>query len=320
MSTERDLAQIWMDKIVAADKPPALNIIGYDGEVIDRVVVPADLVGEARLVWLNAYIRDHHIHPDLREADVASLERADTYRGRWPYIHEATVKDEDGKARPEHQLPAYTRDDGDKYDLTAHLDYKYVTGKMTVGQDGAIEIRDDPTDPYPYLRGMLGVKNAAVGRETWTTFGSGELQQYRHYNKDGQLLHPGLGNTNRLDSSSPYGSMPLTQQAAALAVQSGDVGDETVEIEDTEYARLCAIRDRWLACADLRAEFCEALGAETVVEAAASATLAQLREWGGQATAALDWYNTLQYFVLTELITRLQTISRALASSESEEV
>ena len=315
---ERDLAQIWMDKIAAADKPPALNIIGYDGEVIDRVVVPAALVGEERLVWLNAYIRDHHVHPDLREADVTSLKREDAYRGRWPYVHAATVKDADGRIRPEHQLPAYTRQDGEQYDLTAHLDYKYVTGRMTVGKDGAIEIRDDPADPYPYLRGMLGVKNEAVGRKTWTTLGSGELSQYRHYDKGGDLLHPGVGNVERPDSSSPYSAavMPLTQQAVLRATDD----DTPIEIEDGEYARLCAVRDRWAACAALRSEFCTALGVETVEEAASVATLSQLKEWGEKVFAALEWHNGLQRAVLTELVSRLETIGRAVFQTPHEEV
>lgn len=319
---ERDLAQIWMDRIVAADKPPALNIIGYDGEVIDRVVVPAELVGEERLAWLNAYIRDRHVHPDLREADVSSLERADTYRGRYPYVFEATVKDADGKIRPEHQLPAYTRDDGDKYALTSHLDYKYVTARMYVGKDGALELRDDPSDPYPYLRGMLGVKNAAVGRKTWTTLGSGELTKYRHYDKDGNLLHPGVDNIDRPDSSSPYDApeplLPLTQSASARAAAAAD--DTLIEIEESEYSRLCGVRDRWTATAALRSEFCEALGVETVDEAAAKATLAQLSEWSRKVLASLSWYNGVQYAVLGELVARLETMSRALGSTKSEEV
>lgn len=319
---ERDLAQIWMDKIVAAGKPPALNIIGYDGEVIDRVVVPAELVGEARLVWLNAYIRDHHVHPDLREADVTSLNREDTYRGRYPYVLEATVKDADGKVRPEHQLPAYTRADGEQYDLTSHLDYKYVTSKMYVGKDGALELRDDPTDPYPYLRGMLGVRNAAIGRETWTTLGSGELAQYRHYDKNGNLLHVGSDNdTTWSDSSSPYTNMVQSVpegETSASAVSTED--DALIEIPDTEHMRLTAIKTRWEACAALRSEFCTALGEETVVEAAAKATLAQLKEWGGKVLAALGWYTGVQRAVLSELIARLETMSRALGSAASEEV
>lgn len=321
MSTERDLAQIWMDKIVAAGKPPALNIIGYDGEVIDRVVVPAELVGEERLAWLNAYIRDHHVHPDLREADVTSLKREDTYRGRYPYVLEATVKDADGKVRPEHQLPAYTRADGAQYDLTSHLDYKYVTSKMYEGKDGALELRDDPDDPYPYLRGMLGVRNAAIGRATWTTLGSGELAQYRHYDKDGNLLHPGANNAERPDSSSPSGApaplLPLTQMAASRAAAEEDA---LVEIEESEYTRLSAIKQRWEACAALREEFCTALGEETVVEAAARCTIAQLKEWAGEVMTALNWYNTLQRYVLDELIARLETMSRALGSVTSKEV
>lgn len=257
------------------------------------VDIPSELrgegKGEARLAYLNEYARDHFFHPDVRESTVGSLERADTYRSsRYPYIREATAVDADGKIRPgpQHQNPAFLRDDAEEYFATKHLDYKAVTGQIIFNDDGSIQIIDVPDDPYPYLNMFVMLSNPA--EKKWTTFGIAELANYSHKTLDGSVLYPnrsGCGYTttppSTQESPADYAEKPPLVVISVDELWSQMVGNSTemVEISDSEYNALLQNKAKYDAAYALRAEFCAAFGTADIKAAARAATAEQLMEW-----------------------------------------
>lgn len=141
-------------------------IYDWDDREIGRVLVPKGV--DARGI-VNEYIKTHLIHPQLREGvDHTSLARAMSYRGKYPWMAPAPVEDTTGAVA-----------DGEDYPLTNKLDYAYVKGTMTRGEDGKYIITDpDPEDPYPYLHGLVEVRDLMA--PPWTTVGVGELKEYEH--------------------------------------------------------------------------------------------------------------------------------------------
>lgn len=307
----------WGDEKVCIDIPPELRGEGN---------------GEARLAYLNEYVRDHFVHPDVRDSIVGSLDRADVNRSsRWPYIRDATAIDADGKARPgpEHQNPAFLRDDAEKYFASKHLDYKAVTGQIILNDDGSYQIVDVPDDPYPYLNMLMALSNPAERK--WTTFGTAELANYCHKTLDGTVLYPdrnGAGFTTTPPTNPPrtagrVENPPLAVLPAAdiWSILAGD-DTETVEISDDEYSALLANKAQYDAAYALRAEFCETFGATDIRKAVKAATAEELQTWLRKDLSATQ-IGYAPYSIATELARRVVDIAarrRARQANNPKEV
>ena len=152
-----------------AKRPQVVTVVvlDWDDTVIGRVDVPR---GADAQPILNEYIKTHLIHPELREGvDHASIDRVMTYRGKYP---------------AEGPQGTHTVADGERYALTCKLDYAYLKGRLvqvappTEERDGEYVVYpQDPADPYPYLHGLAVVQDRNA--PPWTTFGVGELGNYR---------------------------------------------------------------------------------------------------------------------------------------------
>lgn len=138
----------------------------WDDREIGRLEVPAGVDVREQV---NAYVRDHLVHPELRHGvDHASLARKDTYRGKYP-----------SEIGGGHTVP-----DGERYPLTSKLDYAFVKGSITRDAAGKYIITDpDPDDPYPFTHGWAVDPNIVpkpAPNDLWTTMGVAELEDYEH--------------------------------------------------------------------------------------------------------------------------------------------
>lgn len=323
----RDITQELIDGIRNSDTTRGYRLVikGWTDDVCGVVNIPPGVDGEKRLETINEYIRNNLVHPDLRDADTLSRRREDTYRGKTPYIYEATVFGADGKARPEHQIQAYIRDDGEKYECTAHLDYRALLGcHQCILDDGSYQIVERPDDPYPYICAFIRLPDLISDK--WTTYGSGELAKYSRRYANGTIEyydgdHGGLVKTVNPDGTEVEHHPTVREQVDDYAIELENVDpDELVEVPQSQYDKWCEIRDRWALAAGKRDAFITAHNAEDVNVAASSATTDELLRAGLDVLSCFGSTLYLQSAVLKELATRVNVQESAISKSPKVEV
>ena len=145
VDVEEKILDAIIDRLNGLDQTVIL-FYDWDDTLIGALAVPKDT--DCREA-VNEYVKNNMIHPDLREQSTeqrASLERADSYRGEYPY----TGPDEDDPLRTGGEN---TVEDGAEYPLTNHLEYVFY------GKD---------IDPdYPYINGWAVVDKDNM-EETFT--------------------------------------------------------------------------------------------------------------------------------------------------------
>ncbi|MBR0089279.1 MAG: hypothetical protein IJP94_05485 [Clostridia bacterium] len=118
------------------DRVHQFVLYDWDDTLLGVVAVP---MGYDPRPYINKFVKENLIHPDLRTqtaAQLASLERTDNYRGEYPH----TAPDPEDPLRTG---GADTVEDGGDYPLTNHLEYCFM------GKD---------LDPeYPYVSGWTEV-------------------------------------------------------------------------------------------------------------------------------------------------------------------
>ncbi len=286
-----DLTEEFRDKIRAGDKLSRIYVDPDWGEDIICVELPEEVrgagKGEQRLMFLEDYAREHFFHPDVWGSVVDGMNRWDTYRSsRHAFDPKGNVRGADGKYTPK---PEYLRADGEKYFATKHIDYKAITGHILRHEDGRLEVRIIPGDPYPHINMFVHVPNPA--NAPWTTYGTiGENAAYAHRTGDGRLLRPDMYGFIEVDPDSQWGTNKVGRAPVPAAIQTDKdaafmddvkpyVSAETVEVDEEEYSRLLAIEAQYDAAFDKLKKFCGEYGVKDPRKAAEMATTEELRKW-----------------------------------------